>query len=65
MVVNFTKDIFSRQDFLLESEDRETYQALLRNLKRREGFGILFVRCSPAQGVTIIDAVQKDYKMMA
>ncbi|GFE68601.1 tetratricopeptide repeat protein [Chroococcus sp. FPU101] len=59
MVTNFTKEQLLR-DFSLKTEYRETYQALLRNLKRREGFGILFVLCSPAQRVEIIDSVQKD-----
>lgn len=46
------------QDFPAESE--EQYQALVRALKRRRGFGLLFVRCSPAQGERLIARVRKD-----
>jgi len=38
----------------------EEYQPLRRALKRRRGFGLLFVRCSPAQGERLIARVRKD-----
>jgi tetratricopeptide (TPR) repeat protein len=38
----------------------EEYQPLRRALKRRRGFGLLFVRCSPAQGERLIGKVRKD-----
>ncbi|HEY9727416.1 MAG TPA: tetratricopeptide repeat protein, partial [Chroococcales cyanobacterium] len=46
------------QDSPAESE--EQYQAFVRALKRRRGFGLLFVRCSPAQGERLIARVRKD-----
>lgn len=45
-------------DFPDDSE--EQCQALVRALKRRRGFGLLFVRCSPAQGEQLIARVRKD-----
>ncbi|HAG80460.1 MAG TPA: hypothetical protein DCL61_04630, partial [Cyanobacteria bacterium UBA12227] len=36
------------------------YQALVRALKRRRGFGLLFVRCSPAEGEGLIAKVRED-----
>ncbi len=38
----------------------EVYQSLLRSLKRRKGFGIVFVQCSPAEGKRLIQRVQRD-----
>jgi tetratricopeptide (TPR) repeat protein len=38
----------------------EVYQALLRSLKRRKGFGIVFVQCSTAETANIIQRVQQD-----
>jgi tetratricopeptide (TPR) repeat protein len=38
----------------------EVYQALLRSLRRRKGFGILFVQCSPAQATQLIRQVKED-----
>ncbi len=46
------------QDFPAESE--EQYQAFVRGLKRKRGFGLLFVRCSPVQGEQLIARVRKD-----
>ncbi|MEC4892145.1 MAG: tetratricopeptide repeat protein, partial [Oscillatoria sp. PMC 1050.18] len=45
-----------------ETEYQVTYQALIRNLKRRKGFGLLFVRCTPAQGEEIIPQMQQDVR---
>jgi tetratricopeptide (TPR) repeat protein len=36
------------------------YQALLRALRRKRGFGLFFVQCSPAEGEKIIQRVQTD-----
>ena len=38
----------------------ESYQALLRSLRRRNGFNLLFVRCSPVQADDIIKRVIQD-----
>ncbi|MFM6058705.1 MAG: hypothetical protein ACKPBT_11095, partial [Microcystis aeruginosa] len=38
----------------------ESYQALLRSLKRKNGFNLLFVRCSPVQANEIIQRVNQD-----
>ena len=38
----------------------EEYQALVRTLNFTEGFGLLFARCSPAQGEQLITKVKKD-----
>jgi hypothetical protein len=46
------------QDSPAESE--EQYQAFVRGLKRRRGFGLMFVRCSPAEGKQLIKKVQDD-----
>ncbi len=40
-------------------EDQE-YRALLRALRRQEGFGIIFVRCSPDQGRKLVDDLTRD-----
>jgi tetratricopeptide (TPR) repeat protein len=39
---------------------QEKYQALVPSLRRRKGFGLLFVECSPAQGEKIIENVKAD-----
>ena len=38
----------------------EIYQAFLRSLKRRKGFGIVFVQSPPAEAKRIIEQVQQD-----
>ncbi|NJK53059.1 MAG: tetratricopeptide repeat protein, partial [Leptolyngbyaceae cyanobacterium SU_3_3] len=38
----------------------EEYQALQRSLRRRRGFGLLFVRCSPAQGAQLVQQIERD-----
>ncbi|MCC5616214.1 tetratricopeptide repeat protein [Nostoc sp. CHAB 5836] len=40
----------------------EEYQALVRTLNFTEGFGLLFVRCSPAGGEQLIAKVKEDIK---
>ncbi len=44
----------------LPSERDEEYQALVRTLNFTEGFGLLFVRCSPAEGEQLITKIKKD-----
>ncbi|MEA5614970.1 tetratricopeptide repeat protein, partial [Nodularia spumigena] len=44
----------------LPSEADEEYQALVRALKFTEGFGLLFVRCSPAEGEQLITKIKAD-----
>jgi hypothetical protein len=34
------------------------YRALLRALRRQQGFGIVFVRCSPERGSQLIEELQ-------
>ncbi|NET57156.1 MAG: tetratricopeptide repeat protein [Symploca sp. SIO2E6] len=38
----------------------EQYQTLVRSLRRRQGFGLLFVRCSPADGELLVEQVKQD-----
>ncbi|WP_419547895.1 tetratricopeptide repeat protein, partial [Microcystis sp.] len=56
---------FQESDFegLLEEQPltaAESYQALLRSLRRKNGFNLLFVRCSPVQADEIIRRVSQD-----
>ncbi|WP_044034283.1 tetratricopeptide repeat protein, partial [Microcystis aeruginosa] len=56
---------FQESDFegLLEEQPltaAESYQALLRSLRRKNGFNLLFVRCSPVQADEIIRGVSQD-----
>ncbi|MCG8366130.1 MAG: tetratricopeptide repeat protein [Pseudanabaenales cyanobacterium] len=44
----------------LPKDPAEEYQALLRALRRTQGFGLLFVRCSPAEGERLIQRVRED-----
>ncbi|WP_414544340.1 tetratricopeptide repeat protein [Nostoc sp. CCY0012] len=44
----------------LPSETDEEYQALVRTLKFTEGFGLFFVRCSPAESEQIITKIKVD-----
>jgi tetratricopeptide (TPR) repeat protein len=44
----------------LPSQGDEEYQALVRTLNFIEGFGLLFVRCSPAKGEQLITKVKED-----
>ncbi|CCI20467.1 TPR repeat:TPR repeat (fragment) [Microcystis aeruginosa PCC 9807] len=38
----------------------ESYQSLLRSLRRKNGFNLLFVRCSPVQADEIIRGISQD-----
>jgi tetratricopeptide (TPR) repeat protein len=44
----------------LPADSGAEYHALVRALKRRRGFGLLFVRCSPAEGKRLIARVRQD-----
>ncbi|MFM7883180.1 MAG: tetratricopeptide repeat protein, partial [Microcystis panniformis] len=56
---------FQESDFkgLLEEQPltaAESYQSLLRSLRRKNGFNLLFVRCSPVQADEIIRGISQD-----
>jgi hypothetical protein len=40
--------VVQRVDESVESTPEGEYKSLLRSLRRRKGFGLIFVRCSPA-----------------
>ena len=42
------------------SDEQESYLRLKRDLSWREGFGILFVRCTPVQEKRIIEEIKQD-----
>ena len=44
----------------LSANPEETYQALIGNLKCSKGFGLLFVRCSPAEGEGLTARIRED-----
>jgi tetratricopeptide (TPR) repeat protein len=44
----------------VESTPDEEYQSLVRSLKRKSGFGLFFVRCSPAGGQELIKKIGVD-----
>ncbi len=44
----------------LAASAKAQYQALLRSLRRRKGFGILFIQCSPATATRLIARVKQD-----
>lgn len=45
---------------IIKPQEEETYRALLRNLRRHRGFGILFVHCTPEQDHRIIQQIETD-----
>jgi len=47
-------------DIDLPTDPDEEYRALVRALRRTQGFGLLFVRCSPAEGTRLIQRIQTD-----
>ncbi|MEP1077882.1 tetratricopeptide repeat protein [Leptolyngbya sp. PL-A3] len=47
------------EELPLETEE-EVYRALLRALQRKQGFGLFFVQCTPAQGEKIITDLRRD-----
>ncbi|MEO0534373.1 MAG: tetratricopeptide repeat protein [Cyanobacteria bacterium P01_A01_bin.123] len=50
----------TRWDQDLAAEPKEDYQALLRALNWVDGFGLYFVRCSPAEGARLVKRVRQD-----
>ncbi len=44
----------------LNPNPHEEYRVLLRTLQRHQGFGLLFVQCSPAEGTQIIQKIRRD-----
>jgi tetratricopeptide (TPR) repeat protein len=52
--------IIQRVDESVESTPEDEYKSLLRSLRRRKGFGLVFVRCSPVGGLELIQKVQDD-----
>jgi tetratricopeptide (TPR) repeat protein len=43
-----------------QADPQKEYRALVRSLTYRQGFGLLFVQCSPAEGTRLIAKVRKD-----
>ena len=44
----------------LPADPEEEYQTFIRTLERTEGFRLLFVRCTPAEGEQLIARVQEE-----
>ncbi|MBD2778720.1 hypothetical protein [Iningainema tapete] len=44
----------------LPADPEEEYQALVRSLSWRKGFGLVFIRCSPHEGKRLISKVRED-----
>ncbi|MEG4047278.1 tetratricopeptide repeat protein, partial [Microcoleus sp. Pol17_C1] len=55
-----TPEIIDWEADLPPAEPEEEYQTLVRTLKRTNGFRLLFVECSPAEGERLIPKVQGD-----
>ncbi|MEG4348322.1 tetratricopeptide repeat protein [Microcoleus sp. LAD1_D3] len=55
-----TAEIIDWDADLPEAEPEEEYQTLVRTFKRTNGFRLLFVECSPAEGERLIAKVQAD-----
>jgi superkiller protein 3 len=55
-----TAEIIDWDADLPEAEPEEEYQTLVRTIKRTNGFRLLFVECSPAEGERLIAKVQAD-----
>ncbi|NEO14836.1 MAG: tetratricopeptide repeat protein [Moorea sp. SIO3F7] len=55
-MVNFT----DADEDLPPASPEEQYQDLLRALRRRRGFGLLFVRCSPVEAEKLVKQVKQD-----
>jgi Tfp pilus assembly protein PilF len=49
-----------QSEFKQNLAQEETYQALLRSLRRRKGFGIVFVQCSPATASRLIPRLKDE-----
>jgi len=55
-----TTDSFDWDDELPPETEEEVYRALLRALRRKQGFGLFFVQCTPAQGKKIVANLRRD-----
>jgi tetratricopeptide (TPR) repeat protein len=55
-----TANAFDWDDELPPETEEEVYGALLRALRRKQGFGLFFVQCSPAQGEKIVADLCRD-----
>ncbi len=53
-------EVIDWDEDLPPAEPEEEYQALVRALKRTDGFNLLFVECSPAEGERLISRVKTD-----
>jgi tetratricopeptide (TPR) repeat protein len=51
---------FDWDDELLPETEEEVYQALLRALRRKQGFGLFFVQCSKDQGEKVVADLRQD-----
>ncbi len=56
--MSLTKSSDSESPTIAPSKE-EVYQALLRSLRRRKGFGIVFVQCSPGETVQLIQRMRQ------
>lgn len=54
------KPNFTDWDVDIPNDPQDDYQAFIRGLRRREGFGLFFVECSPAEGEKLIEKVKND-----
>ncbi|UXE61890.1 MAG: CHAT domain-containing protein [Woronichinia naegeliana WA131] len=52
--------LLTQFDKTLREDERETYLTLKLDLSWREGFGILFVQCTPVQQSWIIEKIKQD-----
>lgn len=55
-----TAQAFDWDEELSPETETEVYQALLRALKRKQGFGLFFVQCSKAQGTKVVASLKRD-----
>ncbi len=54
--------LLTQYDKNIREDEREVYLTLCRDLLWRDGFGILFVQCTPLQENWIIEKLKKDIK---
>jgi len=50
----------SKWDEMVNASPDEEYDSLLNVLRWTDGFGLVFVQCSPVRGVQLIEQVRKD-----
>jgi tetratricopeptide (TPR) repeat protein len=55
-----TANPFDWDDELPPETEEEVYRALLRALRRKQGFGLFFVQCSKDQGTKIVADLRRD-----